>query len=481
MHSSHVGPPRQPVRGSTLDIPGRALGWLAQWLLARSARHLILALVFLFCVIYVPDVGHGFLKDDFQWVIDARQPPAAAVTNTSGFFRPLVTLSFRADYELFGLDTYPYGLTNLALAAACAALVFALARSLDLGTGAAIFGAAVWAFNFHGINMGVLWLSGRTALLLTLFALLAAVAFIKGRKVLCLMWVTAALLSKEEAVLLPVALLLWRVILNDDTRLRPHWAGAIKDSWWLMTPLPLYAAVRLSTNAMMPSDAPDYYAFTFAPLAVARNFLEYLDRSWTFPVAGMIFLWGFARPVGGVDQRRYRVALCGLVWFACGLALTVFLPVRSSLYACFPSAGAALACAAVVDGWIARMTADRLRRAAVAAVLLLIALIPIYRLRNERWVEIADLSAETTATLEHCSKARCHSILLEDDLRTRRNFASTFGTFDSVAHLFLGREIPSSILPGPVESTRLADESCVLHIRLIDNTPRPELRGPCDH
>jgi hypothetical protein len=444
-------------------------------------RLLIVALVFLFCVIYIPDVGHGFVKDDFRWVIDARQPPAALFTNTNGFFRPLVTLSFRADYALFGLDTYPYGLTNFALAAACAALVFALTRSFGLGSSTATFGAAVWAFNFHGINMGVLWLSGRTALLLTLFAVLAGVMFITGRKLLCLVCVTAALLSKEEAVLLPVALLLWRVILNDDTRLRQRWTAAIRDSWWLMIPLPLYAAARVNTNAMIPSNAPDYYAFTFSPTSVAHNFLQYLDRSWTFPVAGMVLLWCFARPVGSVDRRRYRVALCGLVWFACGVAITVFLPVRSSLYACLPSVGAALACAAVVDVWIERMTTRQIRRAAVVAVLLLVALVPIYRLRNERWVEIADLSAETMTTLEHCSRVRCHSILLEDDLRTRRNFASTFGTFESVAHLFLGREIPSRIIPGPVESTQLADGGCMLHIRLIDNIPHPELRGSCDN
>jgi hypothetical protein len=442
---------------------------------------LILVLVFLFCAIYVPDVGHGFVKDDFQWIIDARRPPRALFTHTNGFFRPLVTLSFRANYELFGLDPHPYGLTNLALAAACAALVFALTRSFGLGSRAATFGAAVWAFNFHGINMGVLWLSGRTALLLTLFALLAGITFIAGRKVLCLVCVTAALLSKEEAVLLPVALLLWRVILNDETRLRQRWTIAVRDSWWLMIPLPLYAVARLNSNAMMPSNAPDYYAFTFAPLSVAHNFLQYLDRSWTFPVAGLVLVWCFVRTIGAIDRRRYRVALCGLVWFACGLAITVFLPVRSSLYACLPSAGAALACGAMVDAWIERMTAEQVGRAGVVAVLLLITLIPIYRLRNERWVEIADLSAETMSGLEQCSKVHCHSILLEDDLRTRRNFASTFGSFDSVAHLFLGREIPTRIVPGPVEPARLADGGCVLHIRLIDDTPRPELKGSCDN
>src|SRR5215510_4277884 len=119
-------------------VHGRKRARMYSW--HAAPRLLILVLLFLFCVIYVPDVGHGFLKDDFQWVIDARQPPAALLTNTNGFFRPLVTLSFRANYELSGLNPYPYGLTNFLLAAACALFVFVLARLLGLATTAATFG-----------------------------------------------------------------------------------------------------------------------------------------------------------------------------------------------------------------------------------------------------------------------------------------------------------------------------------------------------
>ena len=124
------------------------------------------------------------------------------------------------------------------------------------------------------------------------------------------------------------------------------------------------------------------------------------------------------------------------------------------------------------------MAAGQLRRAGVAAVLILTALLPVYKLRNLRWVEIADLSADTMAALQHCATARCRSIVLEDDPRTRRNFVSAFGTLDTGAHLFLGRDGPSQSTPGPIEPTPIAD-GCVLHLRLIANVPRPELRGHC--
>jgi hypothetical protein len=69
-------------------------------------------------------------------------------------------------------------------------------------------------------------------------------------------------------------------------------------------------------------------------------------------------------------------------------------------------------------------------------------------------VEIADLSADTMATLKRCSTARCDSILLEDDPRTHRNFTATFATFDAAAQLFLNRQIPSRILSGPFNGSR---------------------------
>ena len=52
-----------------------------------------------------------------------------------------------------------------------------------------------------------MWISGRTALLLTLFAVLAAIAAARGRPAAAALLAFAAMLSKEEAVLLPVALL----------------------------------------------------------------------------------------------------------------------------------------------------------------------------------------------------------------------------------------------------------------------------------
>jgi hypothetical protein len=142
--------------------------------------------------------------------------------------------------------------------------------------------------------------------------------------------------------------------------------------------------------------------------------------------------------------------------------------------------GAALAGAAIADDWLERMAEGQVRRAAVIAVLVLTALIPVYHSRNERWVEIADLSRDTLATLDRCSEVACTSILLEDDSRTRRNFISTFGEFNTAATLFLGRDIPTNVVVAPVEPAALATNGeCVLRIRLINGVPNPQMQGAC--
>ena len=50
-----------------------------------------------------------------------------------------------------------------------------------------------------------------------------------------------------------------------------------------------------------------------------------------------------ARPILGAESRRLHVIAA--LWFVAGLAITIRVPVRSSLYAVFPSIGPALACA----------------------------------------------------------------------------------------------------------------------------------------
>src|SRR5215470_2499862 len=176
----------------------------------------------LIAAVYLPDIGRGFVKDDFGWIRDGRDvlaaPSHVLFPPHTGFYRPVVTASFAFDYALHGLTPRAYGFTNLALLLGCVAAIWRLLREAGVSPAAAAVGASAWAMNPHGINMAVVWLSGRTSLLLTLFAVSSATAFLKRHRTAGALLLFGALLSKEEAVALPIVLLVWTIALRTRDR-----------------------------------------------------------------------------------------------------------------------------------------------------------------------------------------------------------------------------------------------------------------------
>src|SRR5262249_61993075 len=136
---------------------------------ARSDRYasaaLLLAWLAFVSAVFLPDVGRGFVKDDFSWITGARaglsNPDSIVRPAQPGFFRPLVTASFALNYQWFGLTPRLYGFTNLTLYALCAAAIVLLIRQLEISWLAAIAGAFTWAIHPPGIGMAAL-LSHRT-------------------------------------------------------------------------------------------------------------------------------------------------------------------------------------------------------------------------------------------------------------------------------------------------------------------------------
>jgi hypothetical protein len=393
-----------------------------------------------FLLIYLPGIGHGFIKDDFAWVAGSRVTTVHDVLglfqHNVGFYRPLVSASFAADYGLWRLDAFGYGLTNLVVFFIDAVLLFHLAKRLTLSREAALVAVAAWAFNFHGVNMALLWISGRTELLLCLFALGAALAALRGRHVLAGLLALLAMLCKEEAVMLPVLFVLldWRAV----RRTVPMWLA-----------LAIYLALRLHSGAFGPTDAPSYYQLSLAPLTVLRNALEYLDRGATFGAAialAILIAIGTSRVAFTTAEKA--VVRFGAAWFVSFYAITVLLPVRSSLYAFTPSVGSALAVAALASA-AQRISQKRFERCCAALIALSLVVIPIYRQRNERWVVPADLSASVVRTLQLATAGSAGGdIALIDDPSARFGLDSSFGgLFGDAVHLMIGSAWNGMIVP----------------------------------
>jgi hypothetical protein len=383
---------------------------------------------------YLPDLGRGFIKDDFAWILGSRTSgPLGFIElfgRDNGFYRPLVSLTFALDERLFGLEPYGYGLTNLALVLGCMFGLYALGRSLGMPGGTALLAASIWALNPHGVGGAILWISGRTALLLTLFSLLAAASLLKGWYWAASAFCLAALLSKEEAVLLPAILTVWAGAAWTAGGVRWDWRKAYVPATILAIPLVVYMALRMRTAAYLPHSAPHFYKPTLMPATLVQNVLEYSDRSGTLAAVVVLVVMIALRRRPRLDDRERQWLRLGLVWLVGGYALTVFLPVRSSLYACFPLVGSALAAAAMVNALWRNASEAQRRRLLGAGIVAAAVLVPLHRSRNVRMVKTAELSTRVLADVAGASGdiAAGKMLVIHDAVGARYNVEKTFGT-----------------------------------------------------
>src|SRR5213075_3235119 len=180
-----------------------------------------------------------------------------------------------------------------------------------------------------------------------------------------------------------------------------------------------------------------YYRPTFDLAAVLKNIGEYLDRGATFAAVASIAAWLAApRGVTITDDER-RAIRFGIAWFLAMYAMTIFVPARSSLYAVAPSIGSALVAGAFASrAW--RAAPARFARVAIAMIVLIALLVPVYRSRNHGLVEPADLATQSLATIQSAAKSHpdARDIVLLDNPRAPVTLDSAFGAlFPDAIHL----------------------------------------------
>jgi hypothetical protein len=407
-------------------------------------------------VVYGPQVGHGFIKDDFVWIETSRIERPSELNRLldtgTGFFRPVVTASFALNEALFELAPRGYGATNLLLLFACIGALFALLRALGYSAAVATAGAIVWALNFHGVNMAVLWISGRTALWVTVFACASAWAWERRRRRWSIAFAVCAMWSKEEAFVLPALLTAWTVV---DRR-------SVRTTWPLWVAAGFSLAVRTLSGAYTPQNAPPFYRYQLELATLVQNAFQYADRSLTTTIAALVIFWLFAgRPrVAAPDSphpehpEHRDLIVKGLLWLVIAFAPTIMLPVRSSLYALLPSVGAIVAAAALLERMVRGAGPRAVRRATMAMLVLLVMLFPIYRARNLRYVREAELSAAVMReVVAVAAAAEEGAVVVINDARDARPTAEqSFGALaDRAAQLFTGGRIHMVIDPPTAE------------------------------
>lgn len=373
--------------------------------------------------LYAPAAGHGFIKDDFTWIAQSRLDDGEWTKlgqASTGFFRPVISATFALNHALSGLEPFWYGQTNVLLAAACMAAVFYLCRGVRMGAGASAFAALAWGFNFHGVNLAVLWISGRTSLVSTLAVTLAAGAWVRDRRWLALFFATAGMLAKEDAFVAPALLAIWSALEpggSAPSRVR----FALARSWpiWLAAAACLGLSWR--SGAFTPLSAPEFYRYQADISVLLVNGLHYLDRSTVASALGLGVLWLLAGRPRVWHATDRRVVVFGALWWLVALLPTVLLPVRSSLYVLLPVVGIVLIAGAVTDAVLRVSDESARRRVAVGLLIALVVLSPVYMLRNRRLVREADLSRAIVGELERLP-GEGGVVVLHDD-RVDRPFA----------------------------------------------------------
>lgn len=152
-----------------------------------------------------PYVIHGLTWESVSW---------AFTTGYVGDFNPLTWLSHIVDGQLWGLNPLGHHLTNVALHALGAALLFVALRMMTGAVWASAFAAALFAL--HPLRVeSVAWVTERKDVLCGVFWMLSLIAYARyvrrprsnGRYALLLLAAAGALLAKPIAIALPFALL----------------------------------------------------------------------------------------------------------------------------------------------------------------------------------------------------------------------------------------------------------------------------------
>jgi Tfp pilus assembly protein PilF len=349
-----------------------------------------------------------------------------------GLYRPLTVFSYAQTYRVSGLSATAFHITNLALHAGIALVLFLFASEL-LGSAAPAFAAAA-VFAVHPIHVeAVTGIVGRAEILVTLFVVLAlwlgrrpSVIAAIGAGLLYLL----ALFSKESAVTLPVLFALYDWTRREQLRergilsvkaLAPRYAA-------LAAALVVYLAFRLHA---VTQSAHVWSGWIGVPayarvLTAIRTLFEYL---WLFvwprtlladywvtdvPIArsladgpalvSLILLVGLIVLVA-TKLRHQRTLVFSIAWF-----LVTILPASNLFFASglgkaerilyLPSVGLCLVlgCAVLaLDAW------PQTRRATLTVALpaALLALSARTIRRNEDWRDTFTLASASLAVSPH--------------------------------------------------------------------------------
>lgn len=376
---------------------------------------------------FAPTLRYPFVSDDLNLVPGtvaiAERGGLGAVVRAPfepdprmrlGYYRPAVLLSIALDARRGGGAPRAFHLTNVLLHAAASLLVLLLLANLGLQPLPALLGAALFAV--HPVHAeSVAFVSGRTDLIAGVFALAAAVLWLRvragrspraaGEMALAALACLVAILAKEAALLLPVLLFALDFVLppapgegRSRARRRLAWAlawGAAVAAALLVRLLAAGRGFGLAQRAADGLPAPwaepgvvaaawaKYLSLLVLPWPAVVYYTRELVRPDATTAAGLAAFLGL---LALAWRARRREAAAALLWIgAFLLPVSGVLPIGGAVIAerflYLPSVGFSLLVACALE----RLPAAARRAAPVAGALICAALAIAAGERSALW------------------------------------------------------------------------------------------------
>jgi protein O-mannosyl-transferase len=464
-------------------------------------------------------VNSYFLSDDFELVGGALEGelPFTWGREHGGFFRPVFILSFYLDCAVWGVRPFGFHLTNLALHAANAFLVFLLTRALlrarrpeaaERRRPVRVAFVAGLIFLLHPSHTeAVTWVSGRVDLLAAFFFLISAVAYVSragrgktGVSVFALATFALALLSKESAACLPLAVFVFAVYLGGGEGRAGRLKRGLKEAAPFFALLGVYVAARAVvlgelvggygaarhldfTHSIVASQLLRFSLRAVLPSVVLRGF-PFLESRALSPV--LIALGALAVLAAAALLRRAttRAALSALArrhtfpWlmvllFACSLPPVINLRInvfdtQGERFLYLPSAFYAPALAYLCAWAHGEGRRAALRAAALASLLVFYA--ASLWATNRNWGEAARLSKSIAGELAaHSTRDAVLLLNAPDNLRGAYVYRNGLGrallSFQSAKPIGRAHVVAWSGLRTPLERFELSEEAGAYTLR----------------
>lgn len=262
-------------------------------------RTIIILIVAIGLVCYLNALGGDFIWDDVNLI--SNNPLIKNFNNLgkiftsellfkSDYYRPLQTLTYLFDYHVYKFAPWGYHLTNIIIHILNASLVFFVFENITKNLLVSLTCSLLFiAAPFH--TEAVTYISGRSDLLFGLFVLSALLFYIKERYIITLLFFILCLLSREQAIIFPLILILYDLCFKRYVRAKVKYY-----TLFLIFDI-LYIVLRLTI-----------FNFTSRPLFFRKNFfsleIDFFPRILTFLKSIIIYLKIMIMPINLHMERR---------------------------------------------------------------------------------------------------------------------------------------------------------------------------------